>query len=118
MISAVPMNNPIFSLYVCMEKPKSIIQYGGTIIGPIIKNIISDVINYYNIEKQDSELEFEYTWMDVKSYKVNNYINMNVKNVKSKNFNFVIVGDGDVVISQLPKEGEFIKEGSEVVLFT
>lgn len=56
--------------------------------------------------------------MDVKSYKVDNYVNMNVKNVKSKNFKFIKVGDGQIVISQLPKEGEYIKEGSEVVLFT
>ena len=66
----------------------------------------------------DSELDFEYTWMDTKTYKVENYINMSIKNIKSNNYKFVVIGDGDVVISQLPKSGEYIKEGSEVVLFT
>ena len=103
------MNNPKIAIYVCMEKPHSLIQYGG---------IMKDVSTYLDIKKQDSELDFEYTWMDTKTYKVENYINMNIKNVKSKNFKFVIIGDGDVVISQLPKEGEYIKEGNEVVLFT
>lgn len=117
-IGAMPMNEPEIAIYVCLEKPHSLIQYGGTIVGPIVKNILKDVGNYLDIKKQDSDLEFEYTWMDVKSYKVDNYINMNIKNVKSKNFKFIIVGDGETVISQLPKEGEYIKDGSEVVLFT
>ena len=117
-IGAMPMNDPQIAIYVCMEKPHSLIQYGGTIVGPIVNNILKDVAIHMDIKKQDSELEFEYTWMDIKSYKVDNYINMDIKNIKSKNFKFVIVGDGNKVISQLPKEGEYIKDGSEVVLFT
>ena len=118
MISAFPMNDPKIAIYVAMEKPHSLIQYGGTIIGPIINNIISDVGIYLNIDKQDSELEFEYTWMDVKNYEVDNYIGKDIKEIKSKHFSFEIVGDGSKVISQLPKSKEKIKEGSKVVLFT
>ena len=118
MISAFPMNDPKIAIYVAMEKPHSLIQYGGTIIGPIINNIISDVGIYLNIDKQDSELEFEYTWMDVKNYEVDNYIGKDIKEIKSKHFSFEIVGDGSKVISQLPKYKEKIKEGSKVVLFT
>ena len=118
MISAFPMNDPKIAIYVAMEKPHSLIQYGGTIIGPIINNIISDVGLYLNIDKQDSELEFEYTWLDVKNYEVDNYIGKDIKEIKSKHFSFEIVGDGSKVISQLPKYKEKIKEGSKVVLFT
>ena len=32
-IGAMPMNNPEIAIYVCMEKPHSLIQYGGTIYG-------------------------------------------------------------------------------------
>ncbi len=118
MISAFPMNEPKIAIYVAMEKPHSLIQYGGTIIGPILNNIISDVGIYLNIDKQDSDLKFEYTWMDVKNYEVENYIGKNIKEIKSKYFSFEIVGDGEKVISQLPKYKEKIKEGSKVVLFT
>ena len=118
MISAFPMNDPKIAIYVAMEKPHSLIQYGGTIMGPIINNIISDVGIYLNIDKQDSELEFEYTWMDVKNYEVDNYVGKDIKEIKSKHFSFEIVGDGSKVISQLPKYKEKIKEGSKVVVFT
>ena len=117
-IGAVPMNDPQIVMYVCLEKPKSLIQYGGTIVGPIVNNILKDVVTHLDIKKQENELEFEYTWMDIKTYPVENYLNMSVKNVKSKHFKFVIVGDGNTVISQLPQANEKLKEGSEVILFT
>ena len=117
-IGAMPMNNPQVVMYVCLEKPKSLIQYGGTIVGPIVKNILKDVATHLDIKKQENELEFEYTWMDIKTYPVENYLNMKVKNIKSKHFKFVIIGDGDTVISQLPSYNEKLKEGSEVILFT
>ena len=112
------MNDPKIALYICMEKPHSLIQYGGTIVGPIVNNVLGDVATYMNIAKVDSELEFKYTWMDVKTYPVLNYIGKTKKEIKSSHFKFVYVGNGDKVIYQLPQEGEKIKEGKELLLFT
>lgn len=117
-MGAVPINDPKVVMYVCLEKPKSLIQYGGTIVGPIVKNILKDVITHLDIKKQENELAFEYTWMDIKTYPVENYINKDIKTIKSKYFKFVVIGDGDKVISQLPNENEKLQEGSEVILFT
>ena len=112
------MNNPQIAIYVCMEKPHSLIQYGGTIVGPIVNNMLNDIVIHMDIKKQEGELDFEYTWMDVKTYPVENYINKNVKEVKSKHFKFVVIGNGEKIISQLPLQGEKIQEGKEVILFT
>ena len=117
-IGALPMNNPQIAIYVCMEKPHSLIQYGGTIVGPIVNNMLNDIVIHMDIKKQEGELDFEYTWMDVKTYPVENYINKNVKEVKSKHFKFVVIGNGEKIISQLPLQGEKIQEGKEVILFT
>ncbi len=117
-MGALPMNNPQIAVYVCMEKPHSLIQYGGTIVGPIVNNIFNDVVTYMNIPRQDNELDFEYTWMDIKTYPVENYIGKTKKEIKSSHFKFVYIGDGDKVISQLPAPNEKIQEGKEVILFT
>ena len=117
-IGAAPMNNPKIAIYACMEKPHSLIQYGGTIVGPIVNNMLNDIVIHMNIEKQKGELDFEYTWMDIKTYPVENYINKKINEVKSKHFKFVIIGEGDKVISQLPHENERLQEGKEVILFT
>lgn len=117
-MGALPMNNPQIALYVCMEKPHSLIQYGGTIVGPIVKNMLSDIISVLNIQPQESELDFKYTWMDVKTYSVENYINKNVKEIKNQYFKLIKIGDGEKVISQLPLPGEKLEEGKNIILFT
>lgn len=117
-MGALPMNNPQIAVYVCMEKPHSLIQYGGTIVGPIVNNIFNDIVTYMNIPRQDNELDFEYTWMDIKTYPVENYIGKTKKEIESSHFKFVYIGDGNKVISQLPAPNEKIQEGKEVILFT
>ena len=117
-IAAAPMDNPKIVVYVAMDNPKSTIQYGGTIIGPIMKNILEDSLVSLNVEKDYSGIDFEYTWLDTKTYPVDNYIGQEVQKIKSKYFKFEIIGDGKYVIDQLPKVGEKIEEGKTVVIFT
>ena len=116
MIASAPMDDPKVVVYVVMERPHSAIQYGGTIVGPIIKNILEDVLPYMGISKREGGIDKSYTWMDTKTYIVDNYIGKSKKEVKSQYFKFEFVGSGDKVIDQLPKMGEKIEEGSTIVI--
>ena len=116
MIASAPMDDPEVVVYVVMERPHSAIQYGGTIVGPIIKNILEDVLPYMRVSKRSGGIEKSYTWMDTKTYIVDNYIGKSKKEVKSQYFKFEFVGSGDKVIDQLPKMGEKIEEGSTIVI--
>ena len=49
-IGAAPMNDPKIVVYVAIEKPKSTIQYGGTVAAPIVKNIIHESMKIMKIE--------------------------------------------------------------------
>ena len=115
-IAAAPMNDPQVAVYFAIREPKSTIQYGGTTVGPIIQNILRDVLPYLNISKQDGGLKKIYTWMDDKYHAVSNYIGLTKKEVKSTLYKFNFIGEGDKVIDQLPRVGEFVKEGSNVVI--
>ena len=116
MIASAPMDDPKVVVYVVMERPHSAIQYGGTIVGPIIKNILEDVLPYMGVSKREGGIDKSYTWMDTKTYIVDNYIGKSKKEVKSQYFKFEFVGSGDKVIDQLPKMGEKIEEGSTIVI--
>lgn len=116
MIASAPMDDPEVVAYVVMERPHSAIQYGGTIVGPIIKNILEDVLPYMGVNKRSGGIDKTYTWMDTKTYIVDNYIGKGKKEVKSQYFKFEFVGSGDRVIDQLPKMGERIEEGSTIVI--
>ena len=62
-------------------------------------------------------IEFEYTWMDTKTYEVENYIGKDRSALKSKYFKFEIIGEGDQVLDQLPKVGTKLEEGKTIVVF-
>jgi stage V sporulation protein D (sporulation-specific penicillin-binding protein) len=116
MIAAAPMDDPSVVVYVAIDNPKSAIQYGGTVAGPIVKEILSDVLPYLGVSKRSGGIDKTYTWMDTKTYIVDNYIGKSKKEVKSQYFKFEFVGEGDKVIDQLPKMGEKIEEGSTIVI--
>ena len=116
MIASAPMDDPEVVVYVVMDRPHSAVQYGGTVVGPIVKNILEDLLPYMGVSKRSGGIEKSYTWMDTKTYIVDNYIGQNKNKVKSEHFKFEFVGEGDHVIDQLPKMGEKIEEGSTIVI--
>lgn len=116
MIAAAPMDDPAVVVYVAIDNPKSAIQYGGTVAGPIVKDILSDVLPYLGVEKRSGGIDKTYTWMDTKTYSVENYVGLEKNKVKSSYFKFEFIGDGNTVIDQLPKYGEKIEEGSTIVI--
>lgn len=113
-IASAPMNEPEITVYFAMRKPHNCIQYGGTTVGPIIKSILSEVLPYMGVEKNYDGIEREYTWMDIKTQKVPNYIGLEKSKVKSQYFKFAFTGEGNKVIDQLPKVGERIEEGKTI----
>lgn len=72
-IAGAPMHDPKVVVYFAMREPKSTIQYGGTTIGPIIQRLLLEALPILNVEKNYDGEERTYTWMDVKTYPVENY---------------------------------------------
>lgn len=115
-IAGAPMDDPKIVVYFAMREPHSTIQYGGTTIGPIIQRLLSEALPALHVEKREGGEERTYTWMDVKTYPVENYIGLERSKVKSRVFQFVFMGEGNVVIDQLPRVGERIEEGSTIMI--
>ena len=115
-IGAAPMNDPRIVVYIALEKPKSTIQYGGTVAAPIVKNVLYDSMKIMNIKENYDGPKKEYTWMDKKSYEVLDYVGLNKKEVKSKYFKFEFIGTGNKVIDQIPKKNTFMNEGNTIVI--
>lgn len=115
-IAGAPMNDPQIVVYIAIKKPHNCVQYGGTTVGPIVGKVIEDSLTNLGIKKTTDGVKREYTWMDEKYYPVENYIGKTKKEVKSKNHTFVFVGEGDIVIDQLPRYGEMVKEGGVVMI--
>ena len=118
-IGFLPANDPKIVIYLAIDNPKGIVQYGGTVSAPVVRNIMLDAIEALGIEKQDGGTEKEYQWYDKKYFDVPNVKGMSKKEASSSLSNFVVEysGSGDTVISQSPEEGTRIMEGEKVRLY-
>ena len=116
-ICAAPIDDPQIVIYLALDAPKSNIQYGGTVVAPIVKNVLEDVLVYLDVEKVDSQIEKTKLWSDPIQIKVDNYIGKNVKEVKNNDLNFVFIGDGETVIDQLPKANTMLDELGTVWIY-
>lgn len=117
MISAVPMDDPKIVLYIAADSPNNDVQYGGTVVGPVIKSCLEDIIAYYDLQPVEEQLPKQTTWLDAIKYKVNNYKGMKKEEVKEEHLNIVYIGEGSTVIDQMPEAGVVLDEGEEVWVY-
>ena len=117
-IGFIPANNPKAVVYVAIDNPKGITQYGGTVSAPVAKNIMIDLIDILNIESSKDGMTKEYTWLDTKYTILPNVVGKNLKEAQKelKLFKIEYSGEGDKVIHQSPEPGYYIKENGVVKL--
>ena len=118
-IGFLPADKPEYIVYVAIDNPKGITQYGGTVSAPIAKNVMKSIIDIKKI-KQDNTgmIRQEYTWLDTKYVLLPDVVGMSVDEAKKtlKGFKIEYSGNGDNVISQEPSSNQYIKETNTVKL--
>ena len=117
-MSVVPSNNPKAVLYVALDNPKNTALLSSYTTTPIARRILLDIIDALDIEKQEGQLEKDYTWEDKVYYEVPNVVGKTVKeaNKELTNFKIEYSGSGDKVLYQTPTAGERAPADSTVIL--
>ncbi|MBR1413267.1 MAG: stage V sporulation protein D [Bacilli bacterium] len=114
----MPADNPEIIVYVSVDNPKGIVQYGGTVSAPIAKNVMKSAIDILGIEPSKDVIPREYTWLDTKYVVLPSVLGMNKEEATKvlKGFKVEYSGNGDTVTYQSPKENLYVEEGSTVKL--
>lgn len=118
-IGFMPANDPEVVVYVAVDNPKGVVQYGGTVAAPIAKRVLESSASALNIKKSKSDIEREYELWDIKYYEVPNVIGMTKKEARNAigiNYQIEYSGVGEKIVYQSPKEGEFVKQGEKIRL--
>lgn len=118
-IGFMPANDPEVVVYVAVDNPKGVVQYGGTVAAPIAKRVLESCASALNIKKSKSDIEREYELWDIKYYEVPNVIGMTKKEARNAigiNYQIEYSGVGEKILYQSPKEGEFVKQGEKIRL--
>ncbi len=116
----MPADDPDIVLYVAVDSPKNVVQYGGTVSAPIAKNIFTSAIDILNIKPSKEVLPKEYTWMDEKYVVLPCTEGYSLDDAKKmlKGFKLEFSGNGDEIFYQSPSCNAYVKEGSIVLLKT
>ncbi|MBQ9024254.1 MAG: stage V sporulation protein D [Bacilli bacterium] len=115
-IGFLPADNPKVVVYVAIDNPKGVVQYGGTVSAPVAKNILEDSINALNIPKSDDASEKNYQFWEKKYLEVPNLVGKKLDSVTNELTPFEVqyTGSGDYIIFQSPSNGERVLEGSKI----
>lgn len=115
-IGFIPADNPQAVVYVAIDNPKGITQYGGTVSAPIAKNIMIDIIDTLEIKKSEYTLDKEEFWYDIKYTTIPNVIGQNLTTAKKqlKNLNINYSGTGNIIKEISPQPGTIVKENSTI----
>ncbi|MDD2203628.1 MAG: stage V sporulation protein D [Bacilli bacterium] len=118
-IGFLPADDPEVLVYVAVDYPKGVTQYGGTVAGPIVKSIMNDAINALDIKRRENGSEMRYNWYDKKYYMVPDVVGLEkVEAIKQlKNFQIEYSGSGKKILEQSPSGGTKIIEGEKVRLY-
>ena len=113
-IGFMPADNPQFVVYIAIDHPKGVTQYGGVVSAPIAKNVFKDIISIYNLKEDTTGLPKSYRWDDIKYIMIPDIIGKNKKDAKKelKGFKVEFIGDGDRVLDTTPPVNTRVKEGS------
>ena len=118
-IGFLPADNPQAVVYVAVDNPKGVVQYGGTISAPIAKNIMIDIIDALNIPKSEYTLDKVYNWYDIKYAIVPNIINLELSEAKKqlKNFTVNYSGTGNIIKAISPSPSTILPVNSTIKVF-
>lgn len=117
-IGFLPADDPEIVLYVAVDNPKGVTQYGGVVAAPIAKAIFSSYIEMNNVPKSKDIIPKTYNWLDTKYSILPNVIGKTIKEANNilKDYKIEYSGEGNKVIYQSPEPEYYVSDGSTVKL--
>ena len=117
-IGFLPADDPEIVLYVAVDNPKGVTQYGGVVAAPIAKAIFSSYIEMNNVPKSKDTIPKTYNWLDNKYSILPNVIGKTIKEANNilKDYKIEYSGEGNKVIYQSPEPEYYVSDGSTVKL--
>jgi stage V sporulation protein D len=117
-IGFMPADNPKVVVYIAVDNAKGATQYGGTIAGPIARNVLMDAIEALSIKKPSGASEKNYNKdLNEKIYiTVPNVIGLTKKEANEllEGLSPLYSGNGEIITYQSPEAGARILESEKI----
>lgn len=108
-IGFLPADDPEVIVYVAVNNPKGVTQYGGTVSAPIARNIMLSAIETLGIKEKEGGMLKEYSYLDVKYLQVPDVVGMTKEEATKalKEFKIKYTGNGNKVAYMSPSANTF-----------
>ncbi len=108
-----PKEDPQIIIYANLKRPN---PNSPSALASVVKEVVENTSKYYNIYNETEETT------TMPSVKLENYVNQGTEKVKTAlqtaGLQVVTLGNGGIVVDQVPKENVTLTEGSRVFLLT
>lgn len=111
-VGFAPADDPELICLVMLDEPMGSSYMGGAIAAPTFKEIMSDVLIYRQIEN-DSTIEYNFV-PTVENKKLADA----KQQLENAGFKYLIMGEGETVLSQMPAVGTALGNNAIVILYT
>lgn len=120
-IGFAPADDPRVVIYVAVDDPQGV-QFGGLVAAPIVRGIMEDTLRYLQVPPRKEQLEKKYRpELGETAYaEVPDLVGMTVSDIfqdLGSAFRLEKAGSGKTVISQAPKPGTRVEQGSTIRIF-
>lgn len=118
-VGFAPANDPEIVVYVAIDNPKHVLQFGGVIAAPIVGEIIEDSAPLIGLKANHDQIDKEYRWGDAIELEVPNLVGQDKKKVVKMEEPFKIQwhGTGNKIVSQLPKSESMLSIDGTIHLY-
>lgn len=118
-VAFAPAENPQVMAIILIDEPQGT-YYGGQVTGPVMKELLSNVLPYLGVEPDYSEEELKLP--ETAQMEVPDCVGMSVteaqKALREAKLEAEVRGEGDTVVKQFPSAGEIVNPKSSIILYT
>ena len=117
-IGFLPADKPELVVYVAVDNPKGVTQYGGTVSAPIARSIMLSGIETLKIKEKTGGMLKEYSYLDAKYLVVPDVVGMSKEDATKalKEFKINYSGAGDTVVYMSPSANSFQSAETTITL--
>ncbi|WP_026906023.1 stage V sporulation protein D [Paucisalibacillus globulus] len=118
-IGFAPADDPEIVVYVAVDNPKGVRQFGGTVAAPIVGAIIKESLPIMGVEPRTDGLDKEYLWPEQPKIEVPELVGLDKKQLVQMMTDLSVEtsGSGDIIIDQDPAAGTKVEPGSKIRIY-
>lgn len=116
--AVVPADDPEIAILILLDEPNNPVSHGGgTIVAPVVRNVLSEVLPYLGIDTIYSEDDARLLGTLVPNV-VGKSTQEATETIEAKGLNVRVIGEGSKVTGQIPSGSKSAPKSSTVVLTT